>query len=665
MPRLIDTRNFHSAPIPDGIIYRSDASEEVSGLTGNPRRLPIPQNLVGLLQRRADDLPTESEYIETATQVVHQLRGALGYTGEEDAPSFASEASLSRGRGGGAMVHLYQELHGIPVFGMSRAVAFAANRALIDIVGDSLPISHELSRTPERSAREAASFGALHLALDAAPQRQTSWTEVPELPRPELAEYSPSIMSADETPTQRSVLSAGPFASDVTASLTYFVRSYKVAPLLSWALTFDLQHGDGEYLVIVSACGPSEILYCQRIDSGYQPVRGSVYRASPGVESRVLVDFPLARAELPSLPWRPLAEAFPNPWVDGRYTEGNNATVLCRGPQGFTLCESRQDGERLTFDHVSGSVEEQATNAFYFVNYLHDFFHCLGFDEAAGNFQRQKSGGTGGDAVRVEIEDGAFRGVATMSTPREGVAPLMRLGPFLGAEKRHSSLDADVVFHEFTHGVSNRLVGGPKVARTLMDPQSRGLGEGWSDFIALSIQNCGRARANQPEKVISGDWLTGRASGIRGLPYDEHFGDGFGNIGGGRYTAEHNLGELWCGFLMQLLRAFSAALPHSNSDEASAARKRIERIYGLTWQLVVDGMKLCPANPSFLDARTGLVRALDDLQTGNIVSAVEYPLLRRALWQTLARFGMGEKARSNGAQLSGVVGDSTLPADLK
>jgi hypothetical protein len=49
---------------------------------------------------------------------------------------------------------------------------------------------------------------------------------------------------------------------------------------------------------------------------------------------------------------------------------------------------------------------------------------------------------------------------------------------------RDGSLDAEVVFHEFTHGLSNRLVGG---GVGIGAGQSRGMGEGWSDFYGLSL----------------------------------------------------------------------------------------------------------------------------------------------------------------------------------
>ena len=44
--------------------------------------------------------------------------------------------------------------------------------------------------------------------------------------------------------------------------------------------------------------------------------------------------------------------------------------------------------------------------------------------------------------------------------------------------------DAEVVLHEYAHGLSTRLVGGGVGIGTL---QAAGMGEGWSDFYALSL----------------------------------------------------------------------------------------------------------------------------------------------------------------------------------
>jgi extracellular elastinolytic metalloproteinase len=105
----------------------------------------------------------------------------------------------------------------------------------------------------------------------------------------------------------------------------------------------------------------------------------------------------------------------------------------------------------------------------------------------------------------------------------------------------------------------------------------------------------------------------------------------------------HNIGEIWAATLMEMHR-------------------KVGKLLGL--QLVIDALKLSPANPSFLDMRDAIVLALDNKLAAGQLSAEEHGAARRGVWESFAKFGMGPAARSNGAQLHGIVADFNLPADL-
>jgi extracellular elastinolytic metalloproteinase len=95
-----------------------------------------------------------------------------------------------------------------------------------------------------------------------------------------------------------------------------------------------------------------------------------------------------------------------------------------------------------------------------------------------------------------------------MSQSADGEVSIMKLG-LVTSTKRHTAFDSTVVFHEFTHGVTTRLVGGRKNRNTLNAPQSRGMGEGWSDYIACIINNT----------TVVGAWVFNKPGGIRGFPW--------------------------------------------------------------------------------------------------------------------------------------------------
>ncbi|KAL1916156.1 uncharacterized protein VTP21DRAFT_6160 [Calcarisporiella thermophila] len=104
------------------------------------------------------------------------------------------------------------------------------------------------------------------------------------------------------------------------------------------------------------------------------------------------------------------------------------------------------------------------TNLFYWNNIVHDLFYRYGFNEVSGNFQDDnfEKGGKEGDAVLAYAQDGSDTDNAYFGTPVDGKHPTMQM--HLGTSnnpKRDGDLDAGIIVHEFTHGISNRLTGGP------------------------------------------------------------------------------------------------------------------------------------------------------------------------------------------------------------
>jgi hypothetical protein len=74
---------------------------------------------------------------------------------------------------------------------------------------------------------------------------------------------------------------------------------------------------------------------------------------------------------------------------------------------------------------------------------------------------------------------------ANFTTPPDGEPGRMQMFIWPGpTPARDSGLDAEIVIHEYTHGLSDRLVGG---GAGLFASQSQGMGEGWSDFYALCL----------------------------------------------------------------------------------------------------------------------------------------------------------------------------------
>ena len=84
-----------------------------------------------------------------------------------------------------------------------------------------------------------------------------------------------------------------------------------------------------------------------------------------------------------------------------------------------------------------------------------------------------------------------------MSTPPDGIPPRMQMflfhepgtafpdeDPFLAG---NCGDEADIVYHEYTHGLSNRLVVDANGISTLGDIQAGSMGEAWSDWYAMDF----------------------------------------------------------------------------------------------------------------------------------------------------------------------------------
>ncbi|HLM00763.1 MAG TPA: M36 family metallopeptidase, partial [Pyrinomonadaceae bacterium] len=119
------------------------------------------------------------------------------------------------------------------------------------------------------------------------------------------------------------------------------------------------------------------------------------------------------------------------------------------------------------------------TNAFYVVNRYHDELYRLGFTEPARNFQTDNfgRGGAGNDSVSVEVQDASGTNNANFTTPMDGGRGRLQLYVWTNpTPDRDGALDNQMIVHELTHGLSNRLHGN---VSGLDGNMARGMGEGW------------------------------------------------------------------------------------------------------------------------------------------------------------------------------------------
>jgi len=362
--------------------------------------------------------------------------------------------------------------------------------------------------------------------------------------------------------------------------------------------------------------------------------------------------------------------ASPNGWFDQgtqKFTStiGNNVYAQENWSGSNTyLTNQRPDGGAahnfdfpfaLTDTDPRNYINATVTNLFYMNNVIHDLFYKYGFDEVSGNFQQNNwgKGGKDNDPVIANAQDGSGTNNANFATPPDGQNGRMRMYIFtLTNPKRDGDLSNDIITHEFTHGISNRLTGGPDNVNCLGWGEQGGMGEGWGDFMGTALQM--KADDTRAKNMYEGSWVLG-ASGsktIRKYPYSTSLAVNPTNytlLNQPVWTEVHSIGEIWANTLYEMYWNLVEATGKYNPDWYSADKTAGNT---LAIQVVIDGMKLQPCNPTFVSGRDAILQAEQNATGGKF---------KCAIWAAFAKRGVGVNAKSG----SPFVGDFTIPAACK
>lgn len=249
---------------------------------------------------------------------------------------------------------------------------------------------------------------------------------------------------------------------------------------------------------------------------------------------------------------------------------------------------------------------------------------------------------------------------AVMISQADGAIMAANLAANLNVTLNSLGLDGDldngIVVHEYGHGISSRLTGGPSASGCLGN-QERG-SEGWSDYMALMlVTNWSTATVNDGTIARPiGTYAIGQAvtgEGIRFYPYSTNLAVNpltYASLGVAPIGTEvHNIGEVWC---MALWEMTWSLIQQQNSITTNIYDASGNGGNAIALKLVVEGMRLQPCSPGFIDARNAILAADMNLYGG---------VHQCTIWAAFAKRGMGYSALQ-GSSFSAT--DQTPATDL-
>jgi hypothetical protein len=652
--RSLDTRDGDAAVVIDrrtrnaqdalGASLGTLGVVEIDDRSGTPRTIA---RLDGFLTRRSDASPTQ-----IALGYVRAHLAAFGlHANDLDGLTLVRDYTDILGTH-----HLVwqQRLAGIPVFDDDLRAAVTSKGRLAWIGGAPLHTTSTPSAAPRVSASTADA--AVRTSVDA---------DVPSPGREVRTTSTPARTTA--------------FARGDTAHLVWFGTSR--GPVLGWQVDASLTPTQ-RYLAIVDAAAgrvlwrANQIRYDdvqgQGLAWGYYP--SDLIPGAGGTQQPVT--FPVAdasalsgnNAHVVKAPFYRHPDEIPanepgGTWNFPAVLDTTTTTGLHCTPHWACTWDSRVPYSWRT------NMKMAATQLYFFLNTYHDHLEAapIGFTEAAGNFQLVNfSGeGLGGDALEgfAELDAGIDHGLpdgaawnAFFGGGADGESAAVYFLMFPANYANHiapssdSSIDASVVYHEYTHGLSTRLLFYADGSAALNQFDAYAMGEAWSDWYALDYLESQGFIHDTPADgdIVTGYFIQGgQAQPVRSEPMDCAVGSAdpicpggeTGHLGGytlgdfGRvtgYPEPHADGEIWSQTLWDL------------RNEIGVARAEM---------VVTRAMELSAPDPSFLDMRNSILLA-DRIAFGGDDED--------AIWSVFANRGMGYFATEDPDRVE-VSEDFSLP----
>jgi extracellular elastinolytic metalloproteinase len=271
--------------------------------------------------------------------------------------------------------------------------------------------------------------------------------------------------------------------------------------------------------------------------------------------------------------------------------------------------------------------------------------------EAAGAVAVVIANNTGGDGTPPTLSGSMVAAPPTIpavSVSQNDGAAIKAGLPASGTVRKHpdhpgirdGDFDTGIIFHEYGHGISNRLTGGPGI--NCLGGNDEQAGEGWSDYYAITLLM--NPELDDPETTRGlvpyvlfqpnrqGNGLRprpySRTMGIQPFTYDSIKSNGW--LNGTSLALPHGLGHGWAAVLWDMswdLVDKHGFNPNVYEDWDTGGNNR-------SLQYVTDGLKLQGCGPGLVVSRAAIVAAAEALGGDDTCT----------VWSSFSRRGFGFSA---------------------
>lgn len=250
---------------------------------------------------------------------------------------------------------------------------------------------------------------------------------------------------------------------------------------------------------------------------------------------------------------------------------------------------------------------------------------------------------------------------ADCATLRSNLPATISVDNYSSVPNRASDFDNAVIAHEYAHGISSRLTGGAANVGCLTGQDQ--MGEGWSDFFGLIMtMNPGDTGSEMRGVGTYLKFESTTGTGTRPFAYSTDMTVSpvtYADTANPAFSIPHGVGSIWATMLWDMtwrfINLYGMGTNIYNASIADVGTVTSPGPFGgqnLALQLVVEGMKLQPCNPGFIDGRDAILAA-DQILYGGIHQCI--------IWEVFAARGLGASAEQGDVA---IVADNVEAFDM-